>query len=1513
MALIQGKQIRVNLTGSFTGSFAGSFSGSGANLIDIPASGIVGLNLSQISSGSVSASISPGSGLQVNTNVTATSFTGSLQGTSSFAISSSFAQTASVTPSGSSIIGGTGANGQVAFWNGTNSQTGDNGLFWDNTNKRLEIINPSQGNSAPLIVKNTIPYQSPFNQFIQFWQAGSGSNVMTLRADGALDTIGNIRSNTLRLNGSGTNTTNENMLARNGQPQTGINFLSGHVLGFTTNSAERMRILSTGEVTIGATTAGARLDVRAQGALSTDVAFRVRNSADTLDTIQVRGDGVTNFNLATGQSISLVYLAGTAINIDGTRFVFRSGNSFSVGGGRDFLRLQTVATDRLVIDSLGRVAISTANPVNSAQLQVDSTNRGFLPPRMTTTQRDAITSPAMGLILYATSSTDEGIYYYNSGSQIGWHKLLSDTGSQSITGSLNVTQGITGSLFGTASFATTASFVNTLNQNVTVSGSLKLDPTQDPDPTGADLDSTVLFQSSSNTTLGYDLYIRQNGNLVKWKWIEGNLETGLLYGGVVTYSGSNVFVSPGSGIIAEHNATTSSEISPMVEYVTWNAITQSVANIATQQVTYLYIDNTGALQQQSTRFTTQQYHNYIPLGAVGHFDYTQVSAFGGSVQTAYDQISQMSNFIDAFGPLKKSGYGLTGQAGSLRLSVGSGTSFIHGGFYENDPEFPSEIATPSQATASLARVNRSGSAVEFDTNGGNLYTVIDPTKYDRDGDGTLANVGNGNWSIQRVFSDPKTGVLYVYYGQARYTSLLNALQYLPTDPFTEGDTFDFTTFVGFLVLKGNASDITDTASNSIINGGLFRGSGQGSGGGIALSNLEDLTDVSVTSPTNGQALIYDSGIWQNGTPLNATSASFAQTASVTPSGSSIIGGTGANGQVAFWNGANSQSGDNGLFWDNTNKRLGIGTNAPTVTIDAIGNEYRFAATSGAINFYNTPGVNQHFNFINVRQDSDYIFKQNRGGAVNTTSLLIKGNTGNVGISTTNPQARLDVRAQGALSTDIAFRVRNSADTGDLMSVNGAGGIGLFGLTSINGAGVANTALAVYGNGNGGGNFLFRMYDASAVERIQLTASGNLRLDGATDNGASGDDNKVRMFFNFSPTSGTRSHTGITLGQTINQTGGANGITRGLFINPTLTSAADFRAIETTVGNVILGSTSGNVGIGTTSPTKKLQLNISASDDGFLMAKPGSANSIFRVTMDGTNDRGEMFLNNGATIVMAIRQASNPSYINTGNNFGIGTSNPQARLDVRAQGALSTDIAFRVRNSADTANLMMVNGSGTSITRGDSTEFYVNSNDTLTNVGRFAIINAFGSSSPIGYLIRGGGIERARIVSDDASGNLIIQNSWTNYAIQFNTNGANERMRITPSGNVGIGTTTPNARLDVNGNTIITGSLQVSQSLLQYSNNASITSGSTANIASFNTSSYTAGFFDYVATSGTNARAGTVFTVWNANNVEFTETSTNDIGNTSNLILSASLSAGAIRLQGTSLSGSWSVKTLTRMI
>jgi hypothetical protein len=50
-----------------------------------------------------------------------------------------------------------------------------------------------------------------------------------------------------------------------------------------------------------------------------------------------------------------------------------------------------------------------------------------------------------------------------------------------------------------------------------------------------------------------------------------------------------------------------------------------------------------------------------------------------------------------------------------------------------------------------------------------------------------------------------------------------------------------------------------------------------------------------------------------------------------------------------------------------------------------------------------------------------------------------------------------------------------------------------------------------------------------------------------------------------------SYAHLLLSFTINQQGTSNGISRGIYINPTLTSAVDFRAIETASGNVVFGN------------------------------------------------------------------------------------------------------------------------------------------------------------------------------------------------------------------------------------------------------------------------------------------------------------------------------------------------------
>src|SRR4030095_15874592 len=57
-------------------------------------------------------------------------------------------------------------------------------------------------------------------------------------------------------------------------------------------------------------------------------------------------------------------------------------------------------------------------PVSSAMLEIETTTRGFLAPRLTFVQRNAIASPATGLLIYQTDFAS-GYYYYNGASWVG--------------------------------------------------------------------------------------------------------------------------------------------------------------------------------------------------------------------------------------------------------------------------------------------------------------------------------------------------------------------------------------------------------------------------------------------------------------------------------------------------------------------------------------------------------------------------------------------------------------------------------------------------------------------------------------------------------------------------------------------------------------------------------------------------------------------------------------------------------------------------------------------------------------------------------------------------------------------------------------------------------------------------------------------------------------------------------------------------------------------------------------
>jgi hypothetical protein len=112
-------------------------------------------------------------------------------------------------------------------------------------------------------------------------------------------------------------------------------------------------------------------------------------------------------------------------------------------------------------------------------------------------------------------------------------------------------------------------------------------------------------------------------------------------------------------------------------------------------------------------------------------------------------------------------------------------------------------------------------------------------------------------------------------------------------------------------------------------------------------DLNQINDVQLTSPTTGQTLIYNSvtGVWSNQTPADPSSTNELQTLStgtntltLSNGGGTVtvdtnpnddVTGSGASGQVSFWTGAQTQSGDGALIWNNTDKRLSVGTGAAT--------------------------------------------------------------------------------------------------------------------------------------------------------------------------------------------------------------------------------------------------------------------------------------------------------------------------------------------------------------------------------------------------------------------------------------------------------------------------------------------------------------------------------------------------------------------------------------------------------
>ena len=95
--------------------------------------------------------------------------------------------------------------------------------------------------------------------------------------------------------------------------------------------------------------------------------------------------------------------------------------------------------------------------------------------------------------------------------------------------------------------------------------------------------------------------------------------------------------------------------------------------------------------------------------------------------------------------------------------------------------------------------------------------------------------------------------------------------------------------------------------------------------------------------------------------------------------------------------------------------------------------------------------------------------------------------------------------------------------------------------------------------------------------------------------------------------------------------------------------------------------------------------------------------------------------------------------------------------------------------------------------------------------------------------------------------------------------------------------------------------------------SSTTAATTQSIFGLSTSSYGGAFFDYTVQSGSDARAGSIMSVWNGSNISFTETTTTDIGDTTDFNVIVHISQSQAQIASHASRAGYNIKTIIRSI
>ena len=443
---------------------------------------------------------------------------------------------------------------------------------------------------------------------------------------------------------------------------------------------------------------------------------------------------------------------------------------------------------------------------------------------------------------------------------------------------------------------------------------------------------------------------------------------------------------------------------------------------------------------------------------------------------------------------------------------------------------------------------------------------------------------------------------------------------------------------------------------------------------------------------------------------------------ITPANFFTSFAVGNTGQVSYFDSASSLEGSNEFFWDSSNNKLGIGTSSPNHKIHVVDDSVT-TGTGTLLELQSQP--------------------INNGGSLNLDFRVSSANTANRYVARISGMRE----GNGALS-QLQFWTESSG-LNQRMTITSAGNVGIGTNTPSSTLQISGTldATGISQLGSGGSNVYLTSSSAGNVgigtssPSQKLAVTGNIGLSGSV------------LF---------EDNQGINFGN-------SNARIYG--------SSSDGIKFNASGSEAMRLNQSGNVGIGTTSPAAKLDVNI--NDDGTtdlnaLILKrtwtnPGTNDRAHGILFSDFNssmatiyaDRTNSATNFNSDLLFATNTGSNGTALSTkmiiknAGNVGIGTSSPDNKLDV-----VVSDV--NITPNSESSAVFRRNGNN--------------------------YISILSSSSNFGGILFGEETDAndGALTYDHPNGNMI-----------FETRDA-ERMRITSTGNVGIGTTSPSAKLEVAG-------------------------------------------------------------------------------------------------------------------